>query len=57
MRKTKEQLKAQKEYELLSNEITKKDLKKKLYEAKEWYTIRAILGNDWANWFVLIGAR
>lgn len=34
-----------------------KQLKKKLYEAKEWYTIRAILGNDWANWFVLIGAR
>lgn len=34
-----------------------KELKKKLYEAKEWYTIRAILGNDWANWFVLIGAR
>lgn len=26
-----------------------KDEKKKLYEAKEWYTIRAILGNDWAN--------
>lgn len=34
-----------------------KELKKKLYEAKEWYTIRAILGNDWCNWFVLIGAR
>ena len=30
---------------------------KELYERKEWYTIRAILGNDWANWFVLIGAR
>lgn len=27
------------------------------YENKEWYTIRALLGNDWANWFVLIGAR
>lgn len=37
-------------------EISKEE-KKKLYEAKEWYTIRAILGNDWANWFVLIGAR
>lgn len=34
-----------------------KDEKKKLYEAKEWYTIRAILGNNWCNWFVLIGAR
>ena len=29
----------------------------KLYEAKEWYTIRAILGNQWANWFILAGAR
>lgn len=26
----------------LSND---KELKKKLYEAKEWYTIRAVLGN------------
>ena len=31
--------------------------RKELYDAKEWYTIRALLGNDWANWFVLIGAR
>ena len=22
---------------------------KELYDAKEWYTIRAILGNQWAN--------
>ena len=22
---------------------------KKLYDLKEWYTIRAILGNQWAN--------
>ena len=36
---------------------SEKKKKKELYEAKEWYTIRAILGNDWANWFVLIGAR
>lgn len=34
-----------------------KERKQQLYEAKEWYTIRALLGNDWANWFVLIGAR
>ena len=34
-----------------------KKKKKELYEAKEWYTIRAVLGNTWANWFVLIGAR
>jgi|GEM_PF-2741820 len=36
---------------------SEKKKKKELYERKEWYTIRAILGNDWANWFVLIGAR
>ena len=34
-----------------------KELRKKLYENKEWYTIRAILGNQWANWFILSGAR
>lgn len=31
--------------------------KKELFENKEWYTIRSLLGNTWANWFVLIGAR
>lgn len=30
---------------------------KELYQNKEWYTIRAILGNQWANWFILAGAR
>ena len=30
---------------------------KELYDAKEWYTIRAILGNQWANWFIMAGAR
>ena len=34
-----------------------KKTKKELYEAKEWYTIRALLGNQWANWYILIGAR
>lgn len=28
-----------------------------LYDNKEWYTIRALLGNQWANWFMMIGAR
>jgi len=28
-----------------------------LYEAKEWYTIRYLLGNQWANWFIMAGAR
>jgi len=31
--------------------------KKELYEKKQWYTIRGLLGNHWANWFILIGAR
>ena len=30
---------------------------KELYEAKQWYTIRALLGNHWANWYVMAGAR
>ena len=31
--------------------------KQEKYDLKEWYTIRALLGNDWANWFVMAGAR
>ena len=31
--------------------------RKKLYQRKEWYTIRALLGNNWAFFFVLLGAR
>ena len=31
--------------------------KEALYQEKKWYTIRSLLGNTWANWFVLIGAR
>lgn len=34
-----------------------KERMKELYDAKQWYTIRAILGNQWANWFVMAGAR
>ena len=34
-----------------------KKKKKALYDAKEWYTIRALLGNQWANWFIMAGAR
>lgn len=36
---------------------TAKRKKRQLYEAKEWYTCRAVLGNWWANWFVFAGAR
>ena len=31
--------------------------KKELYDLKEWYTIRSLLGNQWANWFIMAGAR
>lgn len=34
-----------------------KKKKQELYDAKEWYTIRSLLGNTWANWFVMAGAR
>lgn len=27
------------------------------YQKKEWYNIRSILGNQWAHWFFLLGAR
>ena len=37
------------------NRIRKEAAEK--YENKEWYTIRALLGNQWANWFVMAGAR
>ena len=45
---------AHKKKELL---VKSKEQIKKLYEAKEWYTCRALLGNQWANWFILLGAR
>ena len=50
----KRQLEAQKSKERLN--ISKKK-KQALYEAKEWYTCRAMLGNQWANWFIFAGAR
>ena len=27
------------------------------YQRKQWYTVRSLLGNDWAHWFFLLGAR
>ena len=41
----------------LNGAIAQKKRKKDLYEAKQWYTIRAILGALWWNWAILIGAR
>ena len=40
-----------------NNLVRSKARKKQLYDAKEWYTCRAVLGNQWANWFVFAGAR
>lgn len=37
--------------------INEKEKKKQLWENKEWWTIRSLLGNQWARWFILIGAR
>jgi len=34
-----------------------KEEKQRLYQQKQWYSIRALLGNTWCHWFVLIGAR
>lgn len=31
--------------------------RKRLYQMREWYTIRSLLGNDWAFFFILLGAR
>lgn len=49
-KKTEEQKAAAKEYKKLRAADDQKLRKKELYDAKEWYTIRAILGNQWANW-------
>lgn len=56
-KKTEEQKAAAKEYKKLRAADDQKLRKKELYDAKEWYTIRAILGNQWANWFIMAGAR
>lgn len=45
-KKTEEQKAAAKEYKRLRAADDQKLRKKELYDAKEWYTIRAILGNQ-----------
>lgn len=34
-----------------------REYRKKLYQQKEWYTIRSIMGNQWAFFYILLGAR
>ena len=41
---------AKKKLQQSNREIKSKKRKQELYDAKEWYTIRALLGNQWANW-------
>lgn len=48
-KKTAEQKAAAKKYEQLRKADDQKALKKKLYDSKEWYTIRALLGNQWST--------
>ena len=48
---------AQNQIDQENRERRQKKRKKELYDAKEWYTIRALLGNQWANWFIMAGAR
>lgn len=57
MAKTEAQKAAAKRYKQASREESQKLRNKELYEAKEWYTIRALLGNQWCNWFICAGAR
>ena len=48
---------AKKKLQQSNREIKSKKRKQELYDAKEWYTIRALLGNQWANWYIMAGAR
>lgn len=45
------------EYKKLRDADNQKKKKKELYEAKEWYTIRSVLGHHNTNFYLLIGAR
>ena len=37
--------------------LAEKAERKRLYQLKEWYTIRSLLGNTWAFFYILLGAR
>ena len=40
-----------------SNQLINRAKRKELYQNKEWYTIRSLLGNQWAFFYILCGAR
>lgn len=45
------------ETELLFKAKSQKKKVKEFYENKQWYTVRSLLGNTWARYYILIGAR
>lgn len=49
--------KQQKERDLKIRARVSKAKKRALYQKKEWYTIRSLLGNSWAFFYILLGAR
>ena len=40
-----------------SKQLINRAKRKELYQNKEWYTIRSLLGNQWAFFYILCGAR
>ena len=45
------------ETEILFKAKSQKKKVKDFYENKQWYTVRSLLGNTWARYYILIGAR
>ena len=37
--------------------MSKPSLKYQQFEDREWYSLRSILGNDWAMFYMLLGGR
>lgn len=40
-----------------TKEVKSRELRKKLYQMKEWWSVRSLLGNTWAYFYILLGAR
>lgn len=41
----------------IHNNERNKLIRKQLYDARQWYTIRSLLGNTWALFYIVLGAR
>ena len=41
----------------IKRERKSREERKRLYQNREWYTIRSIMGNSWAFFYILLGAR